>query len=105
MKVNRSNPSSPEDARQVLEQLDHCVEKAREFEKATITEKAEAKVKADREAARLDYLTGFGQITLIIADSFGMISGLISQNWLFLLISAAGVINAAIGLYVRHRQE
>lgn len=105
MKVNRSNSSLPEGARQIFEQLDRCVEEAREFERAEDTERTEAKVKADQEAKRLDYLTGFGQTTMVIANSVGVISGIASQNWVLVFISAAGVISAVIGLYVWHRQE
>lgn len=105
MKVNRSNSSLPEDARQIFEQLDRCVEKAREFERAEDAEKAEAKVKADQEVKRLDYLTGFGQTTMVIANSVGVISGIANQDWILVLTSAAGVISAVIGLYVWHRQE
>lgn len=105
MKVNRSNSSLPEKARQIFEQLDRCVEEARDVERTEDTERTEAKVKADQEAKRLDYLTGFGQTTMVIANSVGVLSGIASQNWILVFISAAGVISAIIGLYVWHRQE
>lgn len=105
MKENRSNLSLPEDIRQIFEQLDRCVEEARKFEGAEATERTEAKVKADQEAKHLDYLTGFGQATMVIANSVGVISGLTGQNWVLVFISAAGIINAVIGLYVWHRRE
>lgn len=105
MKEYRNNSSLPEDTIKVFEQLDKCVEEARKFENADATEHSEAKAKADQEAKRLAYLTGFSQTATVLANSVGVISGLASQNWTVVFISATGAISAGIEIYLWHKRR
>lgn len=96
---NRKDSSNLEKTKQVFQQLDECVKRAREAE--TTGNWSEAQ----QEAESLRRLTGFVRSAEVATHSVAAISGMYKHDWILVAVSAITALGILIVLYTSRRRE